>query len=77
MDTDQKSEYSELLRILEEAVQREISAAKLYREGAAKANYQRAKELLEKLSKEEEHHREILTGLYQEIAGAAMNEGEL
>lgn len=64
--------YTELLQILQEAVQREIMAAKLYADGAAKANHPRAKELLERLASEERHHRDILSALYQELAGEAL-----
>jgi rubrerythrin len=66
--------YTELLEILEQALQREIMAAKLYREGAGKANHEKAKELLLRLAKEEERHRDLLSEQYQELAGKALYE---
>jgi rubrerythrin len=68
----QEGMYHELLQILAQAVQREVMAAKLYADTAAKTNNARAKELLEKLAKEEAHHRELLKAMYEEIAGEAL-----
>ena len=68
----QEGIYDELLRIIQEAIQREIMAAKLYEEGAAKANNEHAKSLLLQLAKEERRHRDLLQAQYQELAGKAL-----
>lgn len=70
----QESNYSELLQLLEAAIQREIMAAKLYEEGATKANNEKAKSLLKQLAQEERRHRELLRGQYEELAGHALYE---
>jgi len=72
----QEGSYSELLQILEAAIQREIMAARFYEEGAAKANHAKAKALLEQLAKEEHRHRELLRAQYEELAGQALYEQE-
>lgn len=73
---EDKSIYSELLQILEEAIQREIMAARLYRAGAEKANHEKAKQLLLQLAQEEERHRDLLKDQYQQLAGRALYEEE-
>jgi len=73
----QEGRYSELLQILEGAIQREITAARLYEEGAAKANNDKAKALLERLAQEERRHRDLLRAQYEELSGHALyEEGE-
>ena len=68
----QEGLYDELLKIIQEAIQREIMAAKLYEEGAVKANNDKAKALFSQLAKEEQHHRDLLLAQYQELAGKAL-----
>ncbi|NIM04452.1 MAG: hypothetical protein GTO55_00990 [Armatimonadetes bacterium] len=67
----QQGNYTELLEILQAAIQREVMAARLYEEGAAKANDDKARELLQRLAKEERHHRDLLQAQYEELAGGA------
>lgn len=71
----QEESSSELLEILQAAIQREIMAAKLYKEGASKANNAKAKALLERLAAEEQGHRDLLQAEYEELAGQALYEG--
>jgi rubrerythrin len=72
----QEGLYDELLKIIQEAIQREIMAAKLYEAGAAVANNEQAKSLLLKLAQEEKHHRDLLREQYQELAGKLLYDGE-
>lgn len=70
----QEGIYSELLQILESAIQREIMAAKLYEENAARTDNAQAKALLLELAAEERRHRELLQKQYEELAGHAIYE---